>query len=274
MLDSKSGEIGVPTDLALHGHVLMPHVSCITEYKGKLDATLVATALKRSTPEQRAWLLTEGFVKHELFGTGVNPQTFASWVLGPFRIDAPIKEQRQTSVFPGWAAIGWNRRQYGGVSLDQARAIKSSLDKSTMDPSVSDGYATWLKPIPVIVAGEGKHRVDLHRQHCLDMVARIQIDEFPPAAELELFRIHGSGGVWGLRCLRMDRIRKTGRVQGALAYLPLPNLSVPLLKAYGVQISERRYWPWQISLGLDDAPLGLRLRPGKWRSVVLSNGYV
>jgi hypothetical protein len=170
--------------------------------------------------------------------------------------------------------IGWNRRQYGKVSFGEAEAIKSLLDGRTLDPTVSDGYATWLKPLPVIIAGEGEHRVDLHRTHCLDMLARIKVDEFPVAEELELVRIHGSAVAWGLRCLKMNKIAQTRRVQGALAYLPLPNLSVPFFKAYGVQVNTRSAWPWQVSFGLDETPLSLRVRSSEWRNTVLSSGYI
>lgn len=181
-------------------------------------------------------------------------------------------------MFPGWAAIGWNRNQYAKVSLEDAELIKASLDKRTLDPSESDGWATWFKPLPVIVTGEGKHRADLHRQHKLDMLARVSIDTFPRPELLELVRIHWADHEWALRCLDATAFGLGGRSQSNLVYLPLPQLSVPFFQAYGVQTCSRKCWPWQVSLGLRDAPreapLGLKLQPKKWRSLVLSGGYI
>lgn len=271
-------QLATPIDLGLQGHKLESFVKNITEYKGQLDASLVALRKGKATPDERAWLLEQGFVKEKTSGNGVATDTFAAWVLGPFRIRASYKEDRPTALFPGWAAIGWNRNQYAKVNLEDAKLIKASLDKRTLDPSESDGWATWFKPLPVIVTGEGKHRADLHRQHKLDMLARVRIDTFPGAESLELVRIHWASDEWALRCLDVNAFGAGGRFQDDLVYLPLPQLSVPLLQAYGVQTCSRKCWPWQVSLGLRDsprdAPFGLKWQPKKWRSVVLSEGYI
>jgi hypothetical protein len=260
-----------PIRLSFDNADLQNQVRRISEYKGRLDAALVAIKDDLATSDQIAWLEQEGFTREEPSGTGVEPNTFARWIFGPF---AQWKNYTSSElmIFPGHIALGWNRRQYKPVTHAEALSIKSELDVRTVNKV--DGHVRWLHPAPVIVAGEGKHRVDLFRTHGLDMLANVGITPIPLATELELWRIFGVDGVWALRCLNKDFLHTHRGEIGEFAALPLPELSIPFFKAYGVRERSLRCFPWQVSLGLKWPNRFVSFQPKRWRSLILNDGYI
>lgn len=260
-------------EIAPHLCSLVGHVSAVSCYKGALDAALVLKARRKATEEQENWLQREGYLRNCPTGTGVNSDTFARWVFGPFMKWPDNHEMDILMSFPARMAIGWNRRQYCPVTKQEAMAIKSSLDKETMNPDSGDGYARWLKPLPVFVATEGKHRVDLFRNHELEMVAKVWATPIPPATDLEIWRVWGADDIFALRC-KNPRYRDSSQdSKDEFALLPLPHLSVPIFLAYGARQVGRRCMPWQVAVD-KHWDLLTRLQPSRWRQLMLSAGYV
>lgn len=252
--------------------VLKGHVKSISNYKGRLDAALVAKRNEVATEDQEAWLLSEGFTRPSPNGTGVSADTFAKWVFGPFFRRRDMHERERVLTFPGYFAIGWNRRQYGQVDLTRALEIKRLLDVDSCDTSASDGYARWLAPLPAVVATEGKHRVDLFRQHGLEMVAKVFPTLLPSASDLQLCKIWGTKDVWALQCKNPTFI---GGNESNIALLPLPHLSVPLFLDYGVTVRQLRLSPWMAhSRELRDTGWTTIVRPERWRTALLNAGYI
>jgi hypothetical protein len=268
--------IKIPTPLDIHeSHSeIGEHVKRISEYKGRLDAALVAKMKRKATPAQVQWLDAEGFTLESPTGTGVSPDTFARWVFGPFSKPTTGNARVVVTSFPGYYAIGWNRRQYARVEKSEAEEIKRQLDQDSMNTDEGDGHAKWLQPLPAVVAGEGKHRVDLFREHELTMVAKVTASPIPSASDLELCKVWGADDIWALRCKNPD-FRRGRRNNGEFAPLPLPDLSVPIFKAYGVQVRKLPCFPWKVtSEELGNLQIFDRLDASLWRSHILTSGYV
>lgn len=244
-------------------------VRTIVAFKSTLDANLSAHINERATLEQEDWLNQYGFGSRLRYGQGISPERFARCVFGPFRKATP-SELASMRSFPSSIAIGWNRRQYQEISLDAATFRKSKLDEDTRRGVGEYGYASYLSSYQVLIADEGKHRVDMLRHHNLDIFAKVREVVVPTPGELELVQIFGTNDVWGLRCSNPEfRTNFRGPI-GPIAALPLPHLSVPFFQAYGVRRRPRRCFPWQVSLGLIELPKNLfQRRPSRWRQLIL-----
>ncbi len=113
--------------------------------------------------------------------------------------------------------------------LDEAEATKRIERYSAFTTSNRALYC-WYKPLGILVAHEGKHRVALMRKHGNKPIAAVVTEKSYPAAErIQLIKPSTKCGEW---FALLD-----GRY---LQMLPRPHLTCEYLTAYGVQTFEWR----------------------------------
>jgi hypothetical protein len=266
----RDGEVIAELDPGRGGKAL---VEPLSTFKRALDRRLNARARPGAAAD--SWLLGHGFVK-EPSGRGVSGNTFINWLFGPFW--RPSQETDLCRV-PAWACIGWNRRQRPALAAEAALAVARELDDQTRRGDTERAIGHWFAPFPLVLMGEGQHRVDLYGAHGLPLLVQLRIATLAPAASLRLQRVLGCDDLLALHCLEP---RFCGRGEST-ALLPFPALTVPLLEAYGVRWARGRHVVTPCSRALRDAgehPSNdptrgwRRWRPRVWRQLLLSQCYV
>jgi hypothetical protein len=209
-------------------------------------------------------------------GTGIGTEQFARWIFGRFWYR---NHETELCEVPAWACIGWNRRQRARVSPDAAAAIAQDLNQQTLYRGHQRATGTWFAPFPLVLIGEGKHRVDLFAEHDLHLLIRLTRSTLAPPTSLRLKRVLGCDDVVALECGDSSFCGGSHRCE----LLPLPDLAVPLLEAYGVRWAAGRHLLTPRDRALrhaadhpnNDPTRGIeRWRPRSWRSMLLSQAYV
>lgn len=270
-------------DRAVHrleaGAAWRPLIEAITQLKVRLDRVLnrAAWLAGEVTADDIAWAAALGFECTEApSGTGINPEAFLVWIVGPFRArgEAPRSSPRLSRI-PPWAAVGWQRRRHQAVDAVDAHARRAAIDADTI--AQADGTGRWLRPLPLVICGEGKHRAQLHAQFFDDLLVNLEATDLPRPGDLRLRRVLGAPQLLALQC--------RGEDGWDTALLPFPALSLPLFAALGV--APRGWWiaaPWSPALrtllnrlrrkGPCPTPFALALRPARLRPALLEAFYV
>jgi hypothetical protein len=256
-------------------------VEPVTKLKACLDRVLNVNAWRAGevTEADIAIGRKAGFLCSEApSGTGVDADVFAAWIVGPFRDRAkPAEHQRRLSRVPSWSAIGWRRRRHRADDAAAAHRTRALLDDDTA--AGSDGSGRWLRPLPLVICAEGKHRAEMHVEFFDDMLVNLDIDPLPEAKRMRLRHVFGASGV-----LALQHRGEHGRWDTAL--LPFPEMSRPLFVALGAG-APRGWWialPWSKSVQSiaraatrphsNATPLSLVVRPSTLRTTMLESGYV
>lgn len=277
------GVTGGPQRVVYRLHVESPWravVEPITQLKQRLDCLLNRNAWEAGEVSDAniAWGRQAGFPCTERpGGDGVCPNAFAEWIVGPFRTGLDNPAHWRLSRVPAWAAVGWRRDRHQAENAADASTRRAAIDAETVRQR--DGTAYWLHPLPLVLCGEGKHRVELHTAYFDDLLVNLDVHALPAPARLRLKRVLGAPRVLALQCRDAD-----GDWQTAL--LPFGELSRPLFEALGVPMA-RGWWvalPWSAPvreiarrgtrLAPCPTPLRLALDPTRLRSALLESGYV
>lgn len=248
-------------------------VEPLSTFKRALDRRLNARAQPGAPADP--WLQKHGFEKVPS-GRGVSGNSFISWFFGPFWRAGLATELCRV---PAWSCIGWNRRQRPALPPDEAFAVARELDNQTRRGGTERAIGHWFAPFPLVLMGEGQHRVDLYGAQALPLLVQLRIATIARAASLRLQRVLGCDDLLALHC---SESRFCGRAEST-ALLPFPALAVPLLEAYGVRWAGGRHLLTPRSRPLRDAaehPWNdptrgwRRWRPRVWRQLLLSQSYV
>lgn len=165
------------------------------------------------------------------------------------------------------------------MAVDRGDAQKRREALEVATDAGHDGMASWRKPLPLVICGEGKHRAEMHQEYFADMLVNLEVDPMPPAQELRMRPVLGASNLIALEWRPPE-----GPPQTCL--LPFPELSQPLLQAHGVRVS-RLPWvplPWspliqrvrsEACCGDERVPssIELCLRPARLRRYMLMGGY-
>lgn len=160
----------------------------ITRLKQRLDVVLNARAWQAGEvgEHELTWCRDAGFPCDEApGGDGVCPNAFVQWIAGPFREPADKRRCDLTRV-PSWAAIGWRRRRQRAADATDAQQRRASIDADTI--TGHDGKGLWLRPSPLVVCSEGKHRVEMHTEYFDDLLVNVNTYSLPDAGRLRLKR--------------------------------------------------------------------------------------
>jgi hypothetical protein len=118
----------------------------------------------------------------------------------------------------------------------------AKFDKDTVQGGTALGaLAHWYKPFPLVQAGEGKNRVSLAQEHNIPYLAQSFTRKLVPPNTLTIRRVFFSRHVL-LKCSNAKHLSINAdtpfRLNGGEFLIPFPELTVPLMKLYGVK--ERR----------------------------------
>jgi hypothetical protein len=218
------------------GDAWRPLIEAITQFKLRLDRVLNRAAWLAGAVagDDIAWAAALGFECSEA-PSGINPEAFLALIVGPFRARCEPRFSPRLSRIPPWAAVGWQRRRHQAFDAADARARRAAIDAETI--AHGDGSGRWLRPLPLVICGEGKHRTQLHAQFFDDLLANLEATDLPRPGALRLRRVLGAPQLLALQC--------RGEAGWETALLPFPALSLPLFAALGVV--PRGWWiaaPW------------------------------
>lgn len=166
-----------------------------------------------------------------------------------------VEQQNALIEVDPWLVAGGLRKQ-SWISMLPSTFLDfaDALDRATFDKDSSVGSFThWLKPFPLLWAGEGKNRVESYQETERQLLTNVEVCRFLPSQSLRLYKSAINDTVWLVRYVgelssewtsRMDRY---GEPSTPMQVLPFPDLAVPLLQRYGVKIDRGWGWPWRIS---------------------------
>lgn len=206
--------------------------------KYELDARLT-DYLSADEAAREAYRRRGIYVLHQLTPpAAIDPRDFLPLALPfakPFGGDP--RKVRLEWVDP-FHVLGGTYKPYARLSDEEARekvALLTGVTEGTVLGGPADGPADYTKigALPLYVACEGKNRVLLHQQVGLPIRARVTQADYPSPEELTLHRTVPCG-VYLLACKNPAYADCHARARGR-SILPLPELVVTLLEAYGVR---------------------------------------
>lgn len=253
-------------------------IAPITALKRRLDRVLNSKAWHDGlvSADDVQWARDQGFaLPKKPSGTGIEPQHFIKWIVGPYWFNKHLSAY-QLTLFPSWAAVGWNRRLHKSDSPEHAQRKRRELDQDTIDSENGReaAYSSWIAPLPLVVCGEGKHRAELYADYFPDMLTNLGVEALPDASTLLIRRIARAPRLAVLQHTRPDSKRE-------YALLPFPDLSIPLLASIGVRTDASTWLP--LPYVTDIYLPGHRaqyftvsdlLHPERLRTAILEAGYV
>lgn len=255
-------------------------ITPVTKLKVRLDRVLNQRAWDADevTADDLTWMVANGFRHAERpSGTGVDADVFAAWIVGPFRTRPGDGRKQQLARVPVWSTVGWRRRRHQAENLADACERRRALDDDTV--AGLDGTARWIKPLPLVVCAEGKHRAEMHAEFFDDQLVNLDVDQLPDATNLRLKRVVGAPGMLALQCRSSE---------GWLtALLPFAELSLPIFEAIGVPAPDQvtGWWfatPWSTALcaiaqkihSVQTSRVGLAMKPWTIRYALMRAEYV
>lgn len=164
------------------------------------------------------------------------------------------EEKFLTAVDPWIVCGGLRKLSWLACTKSELQAMAPLLDADTRVGGTRLGSTTtWLDPLPVLFAKEGKNRIHMYQNFGMELLTTAERGKFLPSKALRLYRSPWNSDVWALRYVggldseweaRMQhRVRRIGDV----AVLPFPKVGVPLLTAHGVA-RDRGWGPaWRFS---------------------------
>lgn len=163
--------------------------------------------------------------KFEKPGTGkiTGPINFSHLIIGHFAggWGSTINKVR----IPPWSVLGWQRKYLS--NLNHTKNDAAEYLKSRIELSQPVATATCIGGIPLFVSGEGKNRGTYHRRHNFDQLVNLRVASYPNASDLRLQRVALHPHLLVLHYYQ-NGIRSSN-------LLPFPQLSMPILEAYGVK---------------------------------------
>ncbi len=167
-----------------------------------------------------------------------SPSTIAE-VVAPFYFEESNTKESLIDIDPA-LVIGAPWRKYAEPEEAAAHEIMDMLDANTERELNAAKYGR-VGTLPLYFAKEGKNRASLYRAHQRNVKAFVKQYYYPPPEMLQLEQ-NPLGGAWWLSTTDRLAISRWG---GDRVPLLLPDLSVPLLRAYGVNTGSvlKLSWP-------------------------------
>lgn len=155
-------------------------------------------------------------------------------------------------VDPWHVAGGLRKRQWIDMRPAEFLGFADELDNATAQGDTPESSTHWLKPFPLLWAGEGKNRIQMYQDTQRPLLTNADACQFLPPGALRLYRSVVDDSVWMLRFIeealspdwatRMMRMGASPKAQ----VLPFPKVAVPLLLHYGVKVDRGWGLPWRI----------------------------
>ncbi len=133
----------------------------------------------------------------------------------------------------------------GGNFQDYTNHDKSVKACKQLNASASGGFGApsyhKVGTFPIYFAWEGKNRVSLFRKHGLDIIADVKDTTYPMANTLKIHRCFFRK-LYFLSCSDKSFNAKNKKHQ-----IAFPELTIPLLEAYGVENGSKLFKPFTIN---------------------------
>jgi hypothetical protein len=167
--------------------------------------------------------LKMSFNKSDTFPS-INPIDYGVKIF-PFWTDEIYSRTPAVSV-NCYEVVGGNFKDYSNQnqSINACNQLNSSASRGCGAPSYHR-----VGNFPIYFAGEGKNRVDLFRKHAFDITADVKDTNYPAPEALKIHRCI-FGDSYFVSCSD-----KSIYNSNKLIYVAFPELTIPLLEAYGVQ---------------------------------------
>ena len=176
-------------------------------------------------------------------GSAYSPDEYAKALL-PFSMPIFSYQAAKPASVPADVVIGYtekapnNRIETPSEVMDRLNgATTKYVEHSHIHPELA--RFAQIGNLPLLCAIDGEHRVGLYLRNGRPIRAVVSPTTYPAPAELTV--VEGAIGGWWLACSNSEVCHATGRSELSL---PFPEVSVPLLLAYGAKIERR----WRISL--------------------------
>lgn len=231
----------------------------VTALKRKFEG--VARAWKTMSADDRERCAREGLAPQALRGGeqivyAFQPDRFVFACLGLTHIlHSACRDEGESvvTVDPWLVSGGLRKKAWFDVSRATLEERIPHLDADTMRHGTSSGSSTsWLAPLPVLWAKEGKNRIHTYQNENIPLLTTAARCNFFPASLLRLYRSVWDETVWCLRYVGGDanwddRVVRRLRDPMRRVVLPFPEVGVPLLLAYGVQVDRGWGVPWRLN---------------------------
>lgn len=231
----------------------------IAELKRKFEG--VARAWESMSADDRQRCTDDGLSPQKLKDSdqivyAFQPDRFVFACLGLSHIlHSACREEGESvvTVDPWLVSGGLRKPAWFDVSRATLEERIPYLDADTMRHGRDSGSSTsWLAPLPVLWAKEGKNRIHTYQNENIPLLTTAARCNFLPAKLLRLYRSVWDETVWCLRYVGGDANwddRVTRRLHNPLrrVVLPFPEAGVPLLLAYGVQVDRGWGVPWRLN---------------------------
>ncbi len=175
-----------------------------------------------------------------------------------------LVEEAGTKEVDPWLVVGATRKPEWFDPPQEFDVFASRLDQETLagNPLVMS-TTEWIKPFPLLIAGEGKNRVETYQKEGRPLITHVTVREFVPASTLRLYRSIWNSSVWLLRVVGEEANWWSEGLEPGYSVLPFPDVGVPLLQAYGVQVD--RGWGWRMRASTGAQKLASRrVRAAGW----------
>ncbi len=200
----------------------------------------------------------------------LSPHVFVLGTLGMGKRQWMYRSTRELADAEGirkvdpWVVAGATRKPAWFETPDEFEVFASRLDQATLDGEPLVRSTTeWIKPFPLLIAGEGKNRVETYQKVQRPLVTHVTVREFVPAKTLRLYRSIWNSSVWLLRVVGDEPTWWSENLEPGYSVLPFPEVGVPLLQAYGVEVD--RGWGWRMRASMGAQKLASsRVRAAGW----------
>lgn len=157
----------------------------------------------------------------------VCPFIYAKCVFPFFNVD----HQRDMGIqaVPSDAVIGSTYKYYEPASRSKLELLNVSSPSG-----LSRAWYYQIGTLPIYFAYEGKNRVQAYQAHNLEIVCNLWASSYPDPKSLSLHAIKGRPGQYVLHCCDPFFVGNDLNI----APLCFPDVSIPVLKAYGVRMGE------------------------------------
>lgn len=166
------------------------------------------------------------------------------------------KGSQLASVDSWFVAGGLRKKKWFNFDRNEFQQLIPVFDAATSSDNSGNGsFTSWLKPFPLLWAGEGKNRIQSYQDTNNDLFTSVTTCEFLPAASLRLYQSVFNNSVWLLRYVGGIDSNWDQRIQRHSGYkehgfdkaiLPFPEVGVPLLLKYGVKVDRGWGAPWRL----------------------------
>ncbi|MEZ8292216.1 hypothetical protein AB6D11_00020 [Vibrio splendidus] len=157
----------------------------------------------------------------------VCPLVYAKCVFPFYNVDNQSDEG--IHAVPSDAVIGSTYKHF-----EPTTRAKLELLNATSPCGLSRAWYYQIGTLPIYFAYEGKNRVQAYQSHNLEITCDLWASSYPSVESLSIHAVKGCPGHYVLHC------RDEFFVGSELSVAPLcfPNVSIPVLRAYGVKMGE------------------------------------